>query len=140
MAIVEGSGTSPFDRLSPEAVWVLHRLYSKFKGFNRNNLSLTYDEVSQILGGRVYSRSLWQLIGFGFVDVERFGRLERTCTIFALSNRWRKWLDPSSQPGLDQIAAILKEIEDLKREKWPEGRKSEKRQRITALRKSLFEE
>jgi len=130
MAIVEGSGTSPFDRLSPEAVWVLHRLYSKFKGFNRNNLSLTYDEVSQILGGRVYSRSLWQLIGFGFVDVERFGRLERTCTIFALSNRWRKWLDPSS----------LKEIEDLKREKWPEGRKSEKRQRITALRKSLFEE
>jgi len=138
-AIVEGAGTPPFKRLSPEAVWALLELYSKFNGRNRGNLSLTFREASRVISGRVFSRASWQLIGFGFTDVNRFGRLERVCTIFGLSDRWRRLCSPEDEGRLAKIEAALEEVEKLKREKWPEGRKSEKRERITALRKSVFE-
>lgn len=141
MAIVEGSGTPPFDRLSPTAVWVLHKFYKKFNGFNRNNLSLTYSEASEVMSGRVFGRSLWELIGFGFIDIVRWGRLERICTIFALADRWRQYDEPDNpalEDKLNRIQETLNEIEKLKREKWPDERKQEKRERIRALRSLLL--
>ena len=53
--IIEGWGTAPFDRLSPYSEWVLGKLYAKFNGFNRSNLSLTYGEVSAAMSGRVFN-------------------------------------------------------------------------------------
>ena len=138
-AIVEGAGTPPFKKLSPEAVWVLLELYRKFNGYNRGDLSLTFNEVSRTMSGRVFSRALWELIGFGFIDVNRPGRLERTCTIFGFSDRWRQLRAPEAEDRRAKIGALLEEIEKLKREKWEEGRKSEKRQRIAALRRAVFE-
>lgn len=141
-AIVEGAGSPPFEHLSPTAVWVLLKIYSKFNGFNRNNLSVTYNEASEVISERVFTRCLWELRAFGFIEVVRPGRLERTCTIFALSDRWRQYNQPdnaATQDRLSRISEILQEIENLKREKWPEGQKSEKRQRMNALRKSLLE-
>ena len=138
-AIIEGIGTLPFDRLSPTAVWTLVKLYSKFNGFNRSNLSLPYREVKQIMSPFIYTRSIWELLGFGFLDVQRWGRLERNCSIFSVSDRWRRWHTPDSKLHLDRIAAILAEIQKLKRERWSEDRKSEKRQHIAALRKTVFD-
>jgi hypothetical protein len=138
-AIVEGAGTPPFKELSPEAVWALLRLYEKFNGRNRSNLSLTFKEASETLARRVFSRAIWQLIGFGFIDVIRWGRLERICTLFGISDRWRRLCGPEARDRRAKIKAVLKEIEILKREKWPEEAKCEKRQRIAALRKSIFE-
>jgi hypothetical protein len=141
-AIVEGAGTPAFKCLSPTSVWVLLKFYEKFNGLNRNNLSFTYDEASSTISERVYNRSLWELRAFGFLDVVRQGRLERICTIFALSDRWRRFKDPDdakSQARLLQIRETLKEIESLKREKWTDERKSEKRQHMNALRRSLLE-
>lgn len=137
--IAEGVGTEPFQLLSPEAVWTLLRLYAKFNGYNRADLSCTYDEVKDIMSGRVFSRALWQLIGFGFIDVKQFGRLERTCSIYTMSDRWRRLCGVESAARRADIGARLEEIERLKRESWPKDRQSEKRQRIAALRKSIFE-
>ena len=138
-AIVEGAGTPPFNRLSPEAVWVLLKLYAKFNGKNRSDLSLTYRETKETMCSKVRSRATWQLLGYGFIDVKRWGRLERNCTIFALSDRWRRLYAPEAEPQLDKIEAILKKIQILQREKCEGGSKSEKRQRIAALRKEVFD-
>jgi len=137
--IIEGIGTPPFERLSPTAVWALNKFYSKFNGYNRNNLSLPYREVKKIMSPFIFNRSLWELLGFGFIDVQRFGRLERNCSIFSLSDRWRRWQTPDSGPQLDRIAATLQEIEKLKREKWSEGKKAEKRQLVIGLQKTVFD-
>jgi len=138
-AIVEGAGTSPFKELDPEAVWVLLQLYSKFTGRNRSNLSLTYRETRETMSERVFGRAIWQLLGFGFIDVVRWGRLERNCTLYSLSDRWRRLNTPEAAERRAKIGGTLEEIERLKREKWPEGRKSEKRMRIIELQKSVFE-
>jgi hypothetical protein len=138
--IIEGIGTPPFNRLSPTAVWALNRFYSKFNGRNRNNLSLSYGEAKKVMSSFVFTRSIWELLGFGFMDVQRFGRLEKNCSIFSISDRWRRWQTADSESHLDKIASILAEIQTLKREVWSEDRKSEKRQRITALRKQVFSE
>ena len=137
--IVEGAGTEPFQELHPEAVWVLHKFHEKFKGYNRANLSCTFREVSNVMSGRVFSRALWELIGFGFLDVKRFGRLERTCSIFALSDRWRRLCGLEAAARRAEIRALLDDIERLKRESWPKNEKVEKRDRIWALRKRIFE-
>lgn len=137
--IVEGAGTEPFQCLSPEAVWTLLRLYAKFNGYNRADLSCTFNEVKDTMSGRVFSRALWQLIGFGFIDVRQFGRLERTCSIFSLSDRWRRLCGVEAAVRRGEIGNRLEEIERLKRERWPSARQSEKRQRIAALRKRVFE-
>ena len=67
---VEGVGTEPFKRLSAYAVYVLVRFYEKFNGYNRNELSLPYREIKKAMSGAVFSRSIWELIGYGFIDVQ----------------------------------------------------------------------
>lgn len=80
----------------------------------------------------IFTRWQWQLIGFGFIDVVRSGRLERNCSLYGLSNRWRRL---SEKPEtLDEIEQLLNEIERLKREKGSE----EKRMKINALRKKAL--
>ena len=136
--IVEGVGTPPFKRLDVFARWALLQFYEKFNGRNRSNLSLTYGEVQSIMSAATFVRSIWQLIGFGFLDVRRWGRLERNASLYGLSDRWRRFCEPTAEKELDKIAATLQEIENLKRQKWPKERKSEKRERVAALRHSLF--
>ena len=138
-AIIEGIGTPAFNRLSPTSIWTLTKLYSKFNGYNRANLSLTYREANNTMSSAIFTRSIWQLLAFGFIDVVRWGRLERNCSIFSISDRWRRWQAPDSETKLNKITTILSEIEHLRREKWPEGKKSEKRQRIAVLRKTIFD-
>jgi len=134
-AIVEGAGTDVWSLLGPAAVWVLLMFYKKFNGRNRSNLSVTYREVKSFICERVFGRAIWQLIGFGFIDVKRWGRLERNCSLYGLSDRWRKLTGPTNEDRRAKIGDRLKEIEKLKRERGG----GEKRQRIAALRKSLFE-
>ena len=137
--IVEGAGTPPFKKLNPEAVWVLLSLYGKFNGKNRADLSLTYRESKETMCSKVRGRATWQLLGYGFVDVVRWGRLERNCTIFALSDRWRSLCAPEAEPRLAKIEASLKEIQVLQREKCEQDNKNERQQRIAALRKQVFD-
>ena len=136
--IVEGVGTAPFKRLDPFAQFVLFRFYEKFTGRNRFDLSLTYGEIHPSMSSGIFNRSIWQLIGFGFLDVRRWGRLERNASLYGLSDRWRRLCEGDSEKQLDKIAATLTEVESLKRRKWEEGRKSEKREHIAALRHSLL--
>ena len=125
---VEGVGTLAWGKLDLRSIGVLMKFYEKFNGYNRYNLSLTYKEVKHLLSSLLFSRSLWQCIGFGFLDVRRFGRLERNCSLFGLSNRWRKL---SENPEiLDAIEKLLKEVEDLKRQPGS----LEKRMKIHELR------
>ncbi len=110
---IEGLGTEPWMRLSRNAAYVFDRFHKKFNGYNRSNLALTYNEMKEKMSNRLFSGSLWETIGFGFIDIIKSGGLQRSCTIYGLSNRWRKLCDAPEK--LDKIQALLKEIENLRR-------------------------
>lgn len=129
---VEGVGTPPWEKLYMGAIGVLMKFYDKFNGYNRYNLSLTYKEVKHKVSSLLYTRYLWQCIGFGFLDVRRFGRLERNCSLFGLSNRWRKLSEKPEK--LDEIEKLLNEIENLKRQPGS----LEKRMKIYELRNKVL--
>lgn len=111
---VEGMEGAAWEKLSRNAVFVLMEFYRKFNGYNRYDLSLTYREVKNKISSRPFSRAVWQLIGYGFLDVRRFGWLERNCSVFGLSNRWRELRDNPEK--LHKIEKLLEQIESLKRE------------------------
>jgi len=129
---VEGVGSLAWEKLDLRSIGVLMKFYEKFNGYNRYNLSLTYKEVKFLLSSLLFSRSLWQCIGFGFLDVRRFGRLERNCSLFGLSNRWRKLSENPEK--LDAVEKLLKRVEDLKRQ--PGSLK--KRMKIHKLRNKVL--
>ena len=129
---IEGIGTAAWKKLDRGALWVLLKFYEKFNGYNRYDLSVTYKEVKYEMSSRTFSRSIWQLIGYGFLDVRRFGRLERYCSIYGLSNRWRALNNEPEK--LEQIENNLKKIEYLKRQPGSLGKRIE----IHSLRNKLL--
>jgi len=130
---VEGIESKTFEKLDMGAIGVLIEFYIKFDGRNRSNLSLTYREVKHKMSSLIFTRYIWQLIGYGFIDVRRWGRLERNCSLFGLSNRWRRL---STEPDkLDKIEVFLEQIERMK--KQPGSQK--KRMKMYALRKKILE-
>lgn len=108
-------------RLTPYAVFVLVEFYRKFNGYNRNNLSLTRSDVKGKISSATLSKKIWELIYFGFIDVIRMGRLERNCTIYALSNRWKTI--SQDERRLDQIQKLVKRLERIKRIKCSDAQK-----------------
>jgi len=122
---VEGVGSEAWNRLDFGAVGLLMKFLEKFNGYNRANLSVTYREVKNKVSSLVFTRWIWQLIGYGFLDVKRQGRLERHCSLYGLSDRWRSL---SAQPKkLDEIGKLLDAIEKLKRERKRPGKLDEMR-------------
>lgn len=83
------------------------------------------------MSGVVFVRSIWELIGYGFLDVRRFGRLERNASLYALSDRWRSLNDPEK---CGEIENTLREIRDLQRKRSV----SCKRAQLSALRHRLL--
>ena len=129
---IEGIASKPWGYLSRNAVFVLVEFYRKFNGYNRYDLSLTYGEVKSKMTNRPFADALLELVSFGFIDMRRYGRLERQCSIYGLSNRWRK-LDKQPQK-LAEIEPLVNQIIILRREKG--GPK--KRMEISKLRKSIL--
>ncbi len=129
---VEGIGTLPWRKLDRGAAGILLEFYFKFNGHNRYDLSLTYREVKEKMSSLIFTRYLWQCIGFGFLDVRRFGRLERQCSLFGLSHRWRRLCKEPEK--LEEIDVLLKKIEYLKRQ--PGSQK--KRMKIWELRNKIL--
>lgn len=120
---VEGIGTLPWRKLDMGAVGILLEFYTKFNGFNRYDLSLTYREVNKKMSSLIFTRFLWQLIGFGFLDIRRTGRLMRNCSLFGISNRWREL---STEPEkLIKIEQLLKQIKLLKRKPGSQKKRME---------------
>ncbi len=114
------------------AIGILMKFYEKFNGYNRYNLSVTYKEVKDKMSSLIFTRFLWQCIGFGFLDRRRIGRLMRNCSLYGISNRWRKL---SKEPEkLDDIERLLKKIDELKR--MPGDLK--KRMKINELRNQIL--
>jgi len=125
---VEGIESDAWKRLDYGAIGLLMEFYRKFNGRNRANLSVTYREVKHKMSSLIFTRWIWQLIGFGFLDVKRWGRLQRKCSIYGLSDRWRRLSEEPQK--LDEIENLLREIDQLKRERGS----SDKRERIWAVR------
>lgn len=88
--------------------------HSKFNGYNRYNLSLTYREVMNKMSSLLFTRSIWELIGFGFLDLKRTGRLERYCSLYGISDRWKRLSNDPEK--LCVIEELLNEIEQMKRQ------------------------
>jgi len=129
---VEGVGALPWQKLDMGAIGVFMKFYFKFNGFNRYDLSLTYREVKHKMSSLVFTRYIWQLIGYGFLDIRRTGRLERNCSLYGISDRWREFSEDPKK--LDEIEKLLNQIELLKRQ--PGSPK--KRMKIWGLRKNIL--
>jgi hypothetical protein len=129
---IEGIGSKAWGYLSRNAVFVLVEFYRKFNGYNRYDLSLTYGEVKSKMTNRPFSDALLELVSFGFIDMRRYGRLERHCSIYGLSNRWRR-LDKQPQK-LAEIEPLVNQIKFLRREPGD----VKKRMEISKLRKNIL--
>lgn len=84
------------------------------------------------MSSRLFTTALWELMGFGFIDRVRLGKLERECSIYRLSNRWRKL--ENDLKILDEIELILEKVEKLMRKKGG----AEKRMRMNKLRNRIL--
>jgi len=111
---VEGVGSEAWKKLDIGAAGLLMEFYSKFDGFNRSNLSVTYSEVKTKMSSLIFTRWIWQRIGYGFLEVKRWGSLERKCSIYGLTDRWRTLSEHPDK--LEKIKSMLNEIELLKRQ------------------------
>ena len=133
---VEGIGSLAWDRLSPFAVFTLMEFYRKFDGFNRSNLTLSYKEVQPKIANGTFSKAIWELIGFGFIDVQRFGRLERNNSIYGLSNRWeRVSQDPEK---VIRIKKLLVRAEKVKHINTPSHLSEDEKSNFRNRRKQLL--
>jgi len=133
---VEGVESLAWEMLSPHAVWVLMEFYKKFDGFNRNCLKLSYSEVNYKISNGTFSKSIWELKSFGFIDVIRSGRLERNNTLYALTNRWKGL---SKKPDrLNWISKLLKRAEKVKRISKPKHLSEPEKNNFKIKRKRLL--
>jgi hypothetical protein len=80
----------------------------------------------------IFTRYLWQLIGYGFLDIRRTGRLMRNCSLFGISNRWRKLNEEPEK--LNEIEKLLNQVELLKHQ--PGNQK--KRMKMAKLRNRIL--
>lgn len=135
-AAVEGIESPAYEKLSPHAVWVLLEFYRKFNGFNRSNLSVSYKEVKNKLAPATFNKAIWELLGFGFLDTVRFGRLERNNSIYALSSRWKRL--SNSLERLDRIEKLLTRAEKVKRINTPQNLSDEEKFSFRLKRKQLL--
>lgn len=141
-ASVEGICSLGWDRLSPYAVWVLIEFYRKFNGYNRSNLCVTYAEVKGRIANGTYNKAIWELIGYGFLDVKRTGRLERNASVYAISDRWRGL---QSEAQVEEIGALLRSADQATRMRTPRNLSPDeqkdfamrRRTRIREIRKRL---
>ena len=75
--------------LDPYAIAAFVHIAIKYKGNNKNDLSLTYAEASCLMDTHRFKKSIDMLVEFGFIDIVRSGGVWKKCNIFALSERWR---------------------------------------------------
>jgi len=133
---VEGADSEAWEMLSPYAVWVLMGFYKKFDGYNRNCLKLSYSEVSNKVSNNTFNKAVWELKGFGFIDVVRSGLLERNNTLYALTNRWKGL---SKKPDkLYSISKLLKKVEKVKRIITPKNSSESDKKNFRLKRKRLI--
>jgi hypothetical protein len=135
-AAVEGIESPAYEKLSPHAVWTLLEFYRKFNGYNRSNLALSYKKVEKKVSPGTFNKSIWELLGFGFLDTVRFGRLERNNSIYALSNRWRRL--SNSPEKLKRIEKLLIRAEKVKRINTPKSLSDEEKSSFRLKRKQLL--
>ena len=133
---VEGIESPAWRKLSPYAVWVLMEFYIKFDGYNRSCLSLTYNEVNGKIASGTFTKSIWELIAFGFIEVVRWGRLERNNSIYMLSNRWMQLSKDSKK--LDKIEKLLSHAEKVKRINTPKHLEEEQKREFGIKRRKIL--
>jgi len=129
---VEGIKSKAYERLSPNAVWVLCEIYRKFNGYNRQNISLTGKDVKGKISTATHSKAIWELVAYGFIDIKQRGSLNKKCSLYGISGRW-KTLSLDDQ-RLQSISIFLKRKERVKRIKG--GKKDPK---IKLRKKQLYE-
>ena len=133
---VEGIESPAWKKLSRDAVWVLMEIYIKFNGNNRSNLSLTYLEVKGKISNGTFTKAIWELIGYGFIRVRRFGRLNQNASIYELCDKWKYMSDQPEK--LDQNEKLLKRLEKTRRIPTPKNIDKSQRFNFGVKRRQLL--
>lgn len=133
---VEGAHSSAWNKLSVHAVWVLMEFYKRFDGYNRHCLTLSYRDVKEKMSTNTFSKSIWELRCFGFIDVIRYGSLQRNNSIYALSKDWKHKSKNSSK--LDRIERLLRQAEKVKHINTPKHSDEKHKTEFRLKRKQLL--
>jgi hypothetical protein len=133
---VEGAESAAWTKLSPHAVWVLMEFYRRFNGYNRSCLTLSYGDVQYKMAYGTFNKAIWELMGFGFIDVIKNGSLERNNSVYALSNRWKKLSELTSE--LARIEKLLTEIEKTKHLVTPKEYSEEAKAKFREHKRTLI--
>jgi hypothetical protein len=83
-----------FQELTVHAKWLYVEFLLRYNGKNKYNISFTQKEAEKIMSTKAFKKARNQLIERGFIDLIRRGGLWKQCSIFALSDRWRKYGTP----------------------------------------------
>lgn len=133
-------------KLSPTACSLYLEIKKKYNGKNWNNLNLTQNEMKHKMSKATFSKSMLELVAYGFLKVIRWGRLYGKCSIYALYNKWN---DISNNPSrLVRVETTLRRLEKIKRiptgiglrdqRKVKDKKKDEQKRRLIRILKHRF--
>lgn len=65
-------------------------LQAQIKSREQTEVILTYTQVEEYMNRNTFSRSIKQLVKFGFIKKKQKGGLYRTTSIYSFSEKWRE--------------------------------------------------
>ncbi len=87
--------TSPaWKSLSAYAQVVYIRMKMKFTGNNAENISMTYEEIGDMMDARTFRKYRDELIEKGFIRFVEHNKYTIKCNIYGFSSDWKTWKPP----------------------------------------------
>jgi hypothetical protein len=80
--------------LSPYAQTVYLRMKAKFTGNNTDNISMTYEEIGDVMDARTFRKYRDELIARGFIKYIEHNKYTIRCNIYGFSAEWKTWKLP----------------------------------------------
>jgi len=80
-----------FEDLSIHTQWLYIQFKLRFHGDNKRHIILTKEEAMKMMAYKTFKESRKLLIERGFIDYKERGGLEKRASIYALSERWKKY-------------------------------------------------
>jgi len=80
-----------FENLSVHTKWLYFEFKLRFYGDNKRKITLTKEEAKKIMAYGTFKKSRKLLIERGFIDYKERGGLYKRASIYALSERWKKY-------------------------------------------------
>jgi hypothetical protein len=80
--------------LTPYAQTIYLRMKAKFTGNNTDDISMTYEEIGDVMDARTFRKYRDELIAKGFIRYIEHNKYTIRCNIYGFSAEWKTWKPP----------------------------------------------